>query len=129
MSNETKRDVFERTLEAWEELVHDVDLQGEEIHGGCEFDSVVFKYEKDYAAALPDDLPVIPENISEAIKALKYEDATLMDVYQAAAVKNLFTGLLSDWINENINTFAIAWLLGVWRVEETGEVVKLEEEK
>ena len=33
------------------------------------------------------------------------------------------------WIANNQNAFARAWVLGVWRVEETGEIVKLEAEK
>ncbi|MEN2327571.1 hypothetical protein [Lacticaseibacillus paracasei] len=55
MSNETKRDVFEKALREWDDLVHSCGLQGEEAHGGCEFDPILIKYKKDYAAALPDE--------------------------------------------------------------------------
>lgn len=55
MSNETKRDVFEKALREWDDLVHGCGLQGEEAHGGCEFDPILIKYEKDYDAALPDE--------------------------------------------------------------------------
>ncbi|WP_041168866.1 hypothetical protein [Lacticaseibacillus paracasei] len=55
MSNETKRDVFEKVLREWDDLVHSCRLQGEEAHGSCEFDPILIKYRKDYTAALPDE--------------------------------------------------------------------------
>ena len=55
MSNETKRNVFEKALRDWDDYVHSWGLQGEEAHGGCEFDPILIKYEKDYDAALPDE--------------------------------------------------------------------------
>lgn len=32
----------------------------------------------------------------------------------------------SAWIIANQKTFATAWVLGSWRLEETGEIVKVE---
>lgn len=55
MSNETKRNVFERALTEWYDLVFDVGAQGEEAYGYCEFDGTLSKYEKDYDNALPDE--------------------------------------------------------------------------
>lgn len=55
MSNETKRDVFEKALRDWDDYVHSWGLQGEEAHGGCEFDPILIKYMKDYDAALPNE--------------------------------------------------------------------------
>ena len=55
MSNETKQDVFEKALREWDDYVHSWGLQGEEAHGGCEFDPILIKYMKDYDAALPDE--------------------------------------------------------------------------
>ena len=125
MSNETKRDVFEKALREWDDLVHSCGLQGEETHGGCEFDPVLIKYEKDYDAALPDDMPVIPKAIGEYITSCK---ARMMDLHDST-----FNWLRSEEEDEFMEcyseTFARAWVLGVWRVEETGEIVKLEEEE
>ena len=55
MNYETKQDVFEKALREWDDLVHCCGLQGEEAHGGCEFDPILIKYEKDYDSALPDE--------------------------------------------------------------------------
>lgn len=55
MMIETKQDVFERALTEWDDYVHSWGLQGEEAHGGCEFDPILIKYMKDYDAALPDE--------------------------------------------------------------------------
>lgn len=79
-----------------------------------------------YDAALPDDLPVIPKSIGNFIKQSVYEDATLQEALECAHDKQFGVG---RWISAHSEIFALAWLLGVWRVEETGEVVKLEEEK
>ncbi|CAD43912.1 hypothetical protein A2p45 [Lactobacillus phage A2] len=135
MSNETKRDVFEKALREWDDLVHSCGLQGEEAHGGCEFDPILIKYKKDYAAALPDDLPVIPKAQSDWIKQCKANDDSLsfalgdettpIEVAKTFRVWGGYTDKNKDkWLKLQ-NTFARAWVLGVWRVEETGEVVKL----
>ena len=112
MSNETKRDVFEKALRAWDDLVHSCGLQGEESHGGCEFDPILIKYRKGYDAALPDNLPVIPEDVSEWLTWCKRSNHSLKDGLDCE------TRVSED-------DFARAWVLGAWKVEETGEVVKL----
>ena len=122
MSNETKRDVFERALADWRNLVIDVGYQGEEFHGYCEFDAILSKYEKDYRTALPDNLPVIPEAVSEYIEDAKASHYELLD----AMTKWTLDQPVFDWIRDNSDTFARAWVLSVWCVEKTGEIVKLE---
>ncbi|GCD87455.1 hypothetical protein KB1253_26130 [Lactiplantibacillus plantarum] len=80
MSNETKRDVFEKALRKWDDLVHSCGLQGEEAHGGCEFDPILIKYKKDYDAALPDDLPVIPKVVADWIEKCKHDGTSVGDM-------------------------------------------------
>lgn len=116
MINETKRDVFERALTEWYDLIFKVGGQGNEAYGYCEFDVTISKYEKDYDAALPDDIPVIPKDVSEWLTWCKMSNHSLKDA-------------LDGETRVSEDTFALAWVLGVWRVEETGEIVKLEEEK
>lgn len=141
MSNETKRDVFERALDEWYSLVFAVGDQGEKAYGYCEFDVTLSKYEKDYDAALPDDLPVLPKEVSEYIKRMipiavgRYiiGDEPLFSIFLTIQ-DNLNKDYPPDfkaenWIIHHSDTFALAWVLGIWRVEETGEIVKLEAEK
>lgn len=108
MSNETKRDVFENAAFNIETSSPD----------GQDF---ALELRQRYVAALPDDLPVIPFRVAEVIKT-NQADTELTIVLMRAK-----TGHQPDdyWINNHQNTFARAWVLGVWRVEETGEVVKL----
>nr|DAZ24820.1 MAG TPA: Protein of unknown function (DUF1642) [Caudoviricetes sp.] len=127
MSNETKRDVLVDVVDALD------DAQVNDGNIGHQ-DADLFMAE--YDSALPDDLPVIPKAVGGLIKRLKSKpDSTLFDavdvdhmVYEYGykwrqAVDN------ANWIDVHADTFARAWVLGVWRVEETGEIVKLEAEK
>ncbi|WP_335140124.1 hypothetical protein [Lacticaseibacillus paracasei] len=123
MNYETKRNVFERALTEWDDYVHSWGLQGEEAHGGCEFDPILIKYMKDYDAALPDDLPVIPEAVGRMITKMKPTCNSILGSQYRDYGKD------HRWIINHYDTFARAWVLGVWRVEETGEIVKLEAEK
>ncbi|BCX29508.1 hypothetical protein LTWDN19_00750 [Latilactobacillus curvatus] len=115
MNNETKWDVFEDALRALEEF-------GEQ---GSSWEMAYDDLSARYAAALPDDMPVIPEAVGEWIKDAK---ARYYDMLEAMTKWTLDQPVF-DWIHDNSDTFARAWLDGVWRVEETGEIVKLEEEK
>lgn len=117
MSNETKRDVFEAV---WNRLA---DYQV--FFNGWPREAID-EYKKRYDAALPDDLPVIPRKIGNFMKQSVYEDATLQEALECAHDKQFGVG---RWISSHSEIFALAWLLSVWRVEETGEIVKLEEEK
>ncbi len=124
MSNETKRDVFNDLLEDLADAY--IALDGEGI--GDELtneDKQV--YLKDYDAALPDDLPVIPESVGEILQSA-HGQTNLLGVLDTAKNGYKVSETLA-WIIANQNTFATACVLGVWRVEETGEIVKLEEEK
>ena len=115
MSNETKRDVFVDAVDA---------LADAQACGGNvgHQDADLFMY--DYDAALPDDLPVIPEAVGEILRSAHGQD-NLLGVLETAKYGYKVSETLA-WIIANQNTFATAWLLGVWRVEETGEIVKLE---
>lgn len=130
MKNETKRDVFNDLVE---ELANAyIALDGEGI-GEDLTNEDKQAYLKDYDAALPDDLPVIPEAVSEYIQWGKSYDIQLYMMYVSQLIHRPGFKKLTDdaksWIISSSNIFARAWVLGVWRVEETGEIVKLEEEK
>ena len=130
MSNETKRDVFEDLVE---ELANAyIALDGEGI--GEELTNEDKQaYLKDYDNALPDDLPVIPKAVGEYIQWGKSYDIQLYMMYVSQLIHRPGFKKLTDdaksWIISSSNIFARAWVLGVWRVEETGEIVKVEEEK
>lgn len=117
MSNETKREVFETFAD---------ECAGYE-------DELYKQYLRQYDNALPDDLPVIPKAVGVSIKEQKAKQSlggALFDAIFAAnelGRKNI--GPVVNWMVDNDETYANAWLTGVWRVEETGEIVKLEAEK
>ena len=78
-----------------------------------------------YENALPDDTPVIPEAVGEVIVKLKHKKFSLSGAMSYATAVSL-----SSWMTlEHEDDFALAWVLGTWKVEETGEIVKLEAEK
>ncbi|MGJ0797960.1 hypothetical protein ACR74M_05840 [Lacticaseibacillus paracasei] len=126
MSNETKRDVFEAV---WNRLA------GYQVFFNGWPREAIDEYKKRYNAALPDDLPVIPKAVSEYFKKAKAPGKWgLLDVFwhlgdniSAMGINGLYDW--QRWMVDNQVAVARAWLLGVWRVEETGEIVKLEEEK
>ena len=104
MSNETKRDVFDA-------------LMADMLHGSEQ-------WRARYDAAFPDDLPVIPKAVGDVIVKLKHKEFSLSGAMSYAAVVSL-----SSWMTfEHEEDFARAWLDGIWCVEETGEIVKLEAE-
>lgn len=120
MSNETKRDVVEAVL-----LAKDTDTIWDS--------STVRYYLNRYAAALPDDLPVIPEGVSDLLVTQKQYHLPLSNVlglvHELSVVCQQPGNPSLNWVANHEYTFARAWVLGVWRVEETGEIVKLEAEK
>lgn len=132
MSNETKRDVFE---EVWNRLA------GYQVFFNGWPRETLDDYKKRYDSALPDDLPVIPEAIGEYIQERKSAHDSIAFALNASFVPNevvewMFTvtgdpdtELSQIEYAKQQDTFARAWVLGVWRVEETGEIVKLEAEK
>ncbi|MBT9262343.1 DUF1642 domain-containing protein [Lacticaseibacillus paracasei] len=122
MSNETKRDVFNDLVEELASAY--IALDGEGI--GEELTNEDKQaYLKDYDNALPDDMPVIPEAVGEWIRRCKGK-AGINNILDALTLADLEA---EDWIEDNSEVFALAWVLGVWKVEQTGEIVKAEEEK
>lgn len=112
MSNETKRDVYE-------EIVNEYGFPSDEG----------YKQLMDwYDAALPDDLPVIPKEVSDRLKQAKTDRSSLRYMFAASSI-DMLSGWWMAQNPENEDTFARAWLLESWIVEETGEIVKLEAEK
>ncbi|BAN72193.1 hypothetical protein HMPREF0530_1440 [Lacticaseibacillus paracasei subsp. paracasei ATCC 25302 = DSM 5622 = JCM 8130] len=97
------------------------------IEQSINYDLKRYQYLSEYDAALPDDLPVIPEAVGEILRSAHGQN-NLLCVLDTAKNGHKVSEALA-WILANQNTFATAWVLGVWRVEETGEIVKLEAEK
>ena len=108
MNNETKRDVFEEFADKWAGLD----------------DERYEQYLKQYDAALPDDLPVIPKEVGEILRSA-HGQTNLLDVLETAKNGYKVSDTL-EWIIANQNTFALAWVLEAWKVDETGEIVKLD---
>ena len=149
MSNETKRDVFDELLEiAGNAMDQAMSAQYPSDENGCApsgigkaIRDILDPIEKRYAAALPDDLPVIPKAISDAIKFYwttygheKGLTDLLFDLVEPwrIGVEKVVYAIHEDtrkYYLLHSDVIARAWVLGVWRVEETGEIVKLEEEK
>jgi len=111
MNNETKRDVFEQLLNEHQNLIS----KDNGMHINITTPLNIM-----YDNALPDNLPVIPKVVGDVIVKFKHKKFSLSMSY-AAVVS------VSSWMTlEHEEDFARAWLLGVWRVGETGEIVKLE---
>ena len=121
MSNETKRNVLIDVVDA---------LADAQASGGNVGHQNANLFMAEYDAALPDSPPVIPKAVSEYIKWGKSYDIQLYMMYVSQLIHRPGFKKLTDdaknWIISSSNIFARAWLLGVWRVEETGEIVKLE---
>ncbi|MCF6161958.1 hypothetical protein LDK33_11845 [Furfurilactobacillus rossiae] len=123
---ETKRDVFEKLLSEYvdDELRIDGLVYEPDQHIG-ELDREYFT--NSYAAALPDDLPVVSKDVSNTMINYRF---LWWKEFLDKAYDNELIG--DEDINYKVRSesaeVARAWILGVWRVEETGEVVKLEEE-
>lgn len=126
MSNETKRDVLKKALDFFV-------MRG--IEQSINYDLKRYQYLSEYDAALPDDLPVIPELIGKYLKMWKHDHGDLIQAFDegtSASLDGTKWESVQDWFSDakdSFDTFARAWVLGVWRVEETGEIVKLEAEK
>ena len=114
MNYETEQDVFEDTLRALEEF-------GEQ---GSSWEMAYDDLSARYAAALPDDMPVIPKVVGEILQSA-HGQTDLLGMLDTARNGHKISEPLA-WIIANQNTFATAWVLGTWCVEETGEIVKLE---
>lgn len=113
---ETKRDVFDEVRYKFR------NFKNEHRHGMYASPDSIDHYLSDalkrYDAALPDDLPVIPKVWGDTIEEFKANHYRLSEIFTEWA-----------WNYDEQELISRAYLLGVWRVEETGEIVKLEEEK
>lgn len=121
MSNETKRDVFDDAL-AYAPVGREYDPVNDDEAGDLRSCLSVR-----YAAAIPDDLPVIPKAVGEILRSA-HGKTNLLGVLDTAKNGYKVSDTL-EWIYSNQNTFASAWVLGVWCVDKTGKIVKLEAEK
>ncbi|WP_445623556.1 hypothetical protein [Lacticaseibacillus paracasei] len=130
MSNETKRDVFKKLAECYAEVS---DAYTYETGSPYYRENITTPWNIVYDAALPDDLPVIPKEVGEYIQWGKSYDIQLYMMYSFKFIHSQGFKKLTDdvesWIISSSNAFARAWLDGVWSVEETGEIVKLEAER
>ncbi|MEK1422273.1 DUF1642 domain-containing protein [Limosilactobacillus fermentum] len=90
--NETKRDVFE------------VAMNHATKSGWVDYSEMMSRYD----AALPEDLPVIPKAVSDYINDAKASHYELLD----AMAKWTLDQPVFDWIHENSDAFARAWLDG-----------------
>lgn len=116
MSNETKRDVFGKMK--WElirNLANTIDQNGG-LRPLEDATKVVTNYAKRYAAALPDDLPVIPQAVGEYIQWGKSYDIQLYMMYNFKFIHSQGFKKLTDdvesWIISSSDAFARAWLDG-----------------
>ena len=73
MSNETKRDVFEELLEAYD----DAKSSDGNLHPTQE----LLDYDDRYANALPDDLPVLPKVWGDTIEEFKANHYKLSELF------------------------------------------------
>ena len=127
MSNETKRNVFDDALRALEEFGE----QGSSWE--MAYDDLRARYSAASDDVLPDDMPVIPKAVGDAIKIHKDYAHSLLDIFGALSIYGVSRTEPSldynAWIVHHPDDFARAWVLGAWCVEETGEIVKFEVEK
>ena len=131
MSNETKRYVF---VNLAKQAKDDAILDSERMETSDEVENEYKENIHNYDATFPDDIPVIPKAVGKFIKAMKANGDSLF-ASESTVLLMEYLGLIpfdalkiTEWIDKHQNTVARAWVLGVWRVEETGEIVKLEEE-
>lgn len=106
MSNETKRDVFEKMK--WElisNLANTIDQNGG-LRPLEDATKVGENYATRYAAALPDDLPVIPKVWGDTIEEFKANHYRLSEIFTEW-----------DWNYDEQELIARAWLDG-YQVED-----------
>lgn len=80
MSNETKWNVFEELLDAYD----DVKSSDGNLHPTQE----LLDYDDRYDAALPDDLPVIPKSWADTIEEYKANHYRLEKIFTDALILN-----------------------------------------
>lgn len=125
--NETKQDVFDEVRYKFR------NFKNEHRHGMYVSPDSVDHYLSDalkrYYAALPDNLPVIPESVSALLVAQKQHYRPLSNVlgpvHELGVMRQQSSNPSLNWVANHENEFARAWVLEVWKVKETEEVVKL----
>ena len=119
MNYETKRNMFEGVVETLNVMDGAPDDYCKELIDN-------------YDEALPDNLPVIPEEVGEYIRAKKRKNTSQSVYYLLRDTGVLWhrkkESKILSYMHDDPDTFARAWLLGVWRVEENGEIVKSKED-
>lgn len=110
MKNETKRDVFDDAL-TYVPVGNEYDPVNDDESGDLR--SLLSER---YAAAIKDDLPVIPKDIAYVIEQAKKGDYKLGWVFNAAYL-GIWQFSVGNWIRTHAETVARAWLDG-YVVEE-----------
>lgn len=122
MSNETKRDVFQHIAK----YARDMRIfDSERMESKEEVEGEYQEYLGDYATAIPDDLPIVPQVVSDEIKKA-YGKYSLYDELNWAVQDSIPEPGVGAWIYDNEDLFAEAWSRGLWIVEETGEAMSHE---
>lgn len=101
------------------------------LRGEAFAEKVKREYIRQWESALPDDLPTIPHAVSDYLKKAKAPGKWgLLDVFwhlgdniSAMGVDGLYDW--QRWMVDNQDAVSLAWLYGVWIVEETGEVERV----
>ena len=112
MSNETKRNVFEEALSPYKD-------------GDVWHNKYLAELRDRYDAALPDDLPIVSKDVSNTMRAYRFL-RWIEFLYRAYDNKLGGYEDINYKVRAESTEVARAWMLGFWRVEETGEIVKLE---
>lgn len=120
MNNETKREVFDQTLNDWKQnFISSLPRDG----SFEDWSESLSDYSARYDAALPDDLPVVSKDVSNTMITYRF---LWWKEFLDKAYGNEFSD--DEDINYRIRSesaeVARALILGVWCVEETREVVR-----
>ena len=126
MSNETKRDVFEGLLESYmysaDMVIDEISTDG--VADRLNLGNIIASTRYRYAAALPDNLPVVSKDVSNTMITYRF---LWWKEFLDKSYDNELSG--DEDINYKVRSesaeVARALILGVWRVEKTGEIVKL----
>ncbi|WP_424320922.1 DUF1642 domain-containing protein [Lacticaseibacillus chiayiensis] len=124
MTKETKRDVFDDLVEQHQNYITTV------IGDYGVNDKAIEGWNERYDAALPDDLPVIPEAVGEWLRNCKRQGLLITRAMSGRGgnINEVMPIEVVHWIagsQSRHDTFARAWVLEAWQVEETGEVVRI----
>ena len=121
MTKETKQDVFDRLLKEHCKTILDLNPASAETDVKQIVENV---FRDHYADASPCKLPVIPDAVGDFITDWKSNHRGLFlaiiscnDVLAGFSTPPITNGV-AVWVAKYTDTFAIAWLLGDWEVED-----------